>query len=246
MISFADCCLLLPSIIMIDHIGYKRDFPSLTSLSSFFLAVNKDKPNNKKLLVLRDHLKTNAHKCACFRHETQHFIIEPQSYPNMDKYEYTHGFTCFMLPKKSSTVSIAAPIQPIFAPIQVQPIAVPIAAPIAISVAPIPIQIHAMPLYKGSITDPGNNAEQHYNSLKRDVASRHLSCIYHLRAYNNFIKAELIYLATQIVCNSSSDSSASEGKATASPVLITYSPPPIHYPAPCTLHPAPCTLPSKA
>jgi hypothetical protein len=156
------------------------EYPAMASgtCASFLLSVPHDP--RSKLADYLGYLRKNTHKAALvyFDSAGSSGLLLPMKEGDKQSVSGSDGFRCFIINLKGGDrqVSLSQPVAPKF-------------------VAPTYSPVH--PSTTGSNFETKHGAEQqaaasHYNDLKRDRSSRHLSHIFHLRNLNNVIKTEII------------------------------------------------------
>lgn len=160
------------------------DFPNIeaAAVGTFLLAGPPE--SRSKIADYVQYLRKHPHKGALvyFDSSGSSGLLVPMKESDLRSTGGSDGFRCLIVKLKAKPGTAPPAPQPVAPP---KPTAAPVYSPIHSSSS------------GGGYETAGHGAEQqaaasHYNDLKRERSSRHMSHIFHLRNLNNIIKTEII------------------------------------------------------
>lgn len=161
-------------------------FPTFESrnCTSFYLTTNRER--NPKIIDLLKFLRSNPHHVGFMYFDSAGstallFPIRPEESSEVNG---SDGFRCYVLALKQKTSGTGSTGSN------------ELKAPNAV----VPTDLSSSSSREGIQSSTGVEQElaaKHYNELKRESATRHLSHIYHLRKLNNIIKSKIIETAAK-------------------------------------------------
>lgn len=159
---------------------------------SFILCVDDSKEANKLAVKVAGFLDKSPHKAAVIDAIDKNHnkaLLTNLTALELKKMPYKKGFLCKVIRRKQAG-SVMPTIQR----------ASSTESYVQSSTASTPLGPHTTTITTSSSKRDASQqqAEAHYNELKRSRSTRHLSRIFHLRNLNNFVKAEVINTAGQM------------------------------------------------